>query len=434
MKEIKNKIDILHKQSLATRDDIQHICLDFVKHPTQSVFLAHTPRLGKTRSTLNMLSSHERALIVSNTTLIRDQWAGSQIHCKKSRSICWQSMRGELDDYDVIILDEFDAYDTQSNLEIFGYFHPKRWIFLTGTKDFQATKFAKTLAPDVFIWEISAQRAIDWGILPKPQIWAIGLTLDHSKRNCLYEKGKDKKKMTKTISYQEWGIHRWSKTYNLAVNCTEREFMELVNADQQYWKDVLVDLATMKKLGGLKVITSEQEEEYQRLWAKYENYKVPVAMIQQMLNVTGNKRKKFLADRKMRHLQEFLNRPKLEGKRLLIFVDSAKQAEQIHEEYSTYSKKGKAGLDVIKKFQEGEIPILACVNQLNRGIDLSNIDFGIILQCAGSANENKQKASRMFLDEFPNIVVFYFKGTQDEKYVKAFCGLYKEEYTRWINQ
>ena len=413
------RIEELNHSQQVTRDMIQDVCLEFRNHPELSVFLNHTPRLGKTRSTLNMLYG-EKVLVVSNSTLIRDNWKKTPV----TKSICWHVMKDELDEYESIVLDEWDCFDSINNLYMLKNFNPKRWVFLTGTADKASLDAAKEITK-YFTWTITTQQAIDWGILPKPKIYAIGIDLNNSIRNCVYEKGKDKNKYNKTVPFNEY--NPWERKFNYKVMCTEKEWISLVNKDQDYWIEYLKEMTELKILNSKK---RNSDEELRLSELSVKKFPINELIARQKLNVIGNMRKKFFAEQKMSYLIKFINREKLADKRLLIFLNSKEQCDSLdyHGVKATYSAKGKKGEKLIEEFQEGKIKKLSCINQLNRGVDLTNIDLGIILQMANSQNENKQKASRMFLDDLPVIVLFYFKNCKDEDYLEKFCQQFKEEY------
>lgn len=400
---IKEKINSL--SGTVTRDQLQELCKEFREIDTH-LFLAWAPRVSKTRSALMVLNPGQKVLVCSNTTLIRDNWIKYLEEWEfpvEYKSICYQSVHKELNDYDVIILDEADLV-SENYYEILKHFTPKRWIGLTGTTTYRSKLLWNKLTKKSFEWEITIDQGIQWGILPKPEIICVGLSLKTDKRVHLYYKGRDKKKQNLVVQYKSkefWDNIR-RKDINLLVQCTEAEWEEMLKADYSYWMGLL-----------------ESEET-----------KIPKQVISNMINVLGNARKKKFAELKNRYIKKVTEHFKLEDKRVLYFCNSIPQAEWLDSNYAVHS--GKESKHLLEEFNQSKIQKLISVGMLDRGVDIISADACVIIQASNSEASNKQKASRVLLSIAPKIIVLYFKGTRDEEYVKKFVSQFNSDYIQWI--
>ena len=327
---MKQKIKELQLKDKVTRDELQELCKLF-RYTDDNVFLAWPPRVSKTRATMFMLNPEDRVLVCSNTTLIRDNWKKYFEHWEFPivyKSICYQSLHKELNDYSVIVLDEADLV-SENYFEILSNFTPKRWIGLTGTTTYRSKLLWNKLTGKSFQWEITMDQGIRWGILPKPEIICVGLSLQNDKRVHLYHKGRDKSKKNLVVQYKskEFWDNIKRKDINLQIQCSEREWEEMLMNDYKYWMSLLNDKET----------------------------KVPKQVISNMINILGNARKKKFADLKNRFIRKVTNHFKLEDKRVIYFCNSIPQAEWLDSNYAVHS--GKDSKHLIDEFNKGKIQI-----------------------------------------------------------------------------
>ena len=402
---MKDKIQELTFRDKVTRDDLQKACKLF-RYTDDNVFLAWPPRVSKTRATMMMLNPEDKVLVCSNTTLIRDNWKkyfDSWEFSISYKSICYQSLHKELNEYDVIVLDEEDLV-SDNYYNILSNFTPKRWIGLTGTTTYRSKLLWNKLVGKSFQWEITLDQAISWGILPKPEIICVGLSLKNDKRVHLYHKGRDKSKKNVVVQYKskEFWENIKRRDINLLVQCTELEWNEIATSDINYAMAALED----------------------------SNSKTPFTVRQNRLNYLGNERKKKFADLKNRFIRKITNHFKLDDKRVIYFCNSIPQAEWLDSNYAVHS--GKDSKHLIDEFNAGKIQRLIAVNIMDRGVDLVNVDACVLIQASNSEASNKQKVSRTLLSIAPKIIILYYKGTRDQEYVEKFVKQFNSDYVQWI--
>lgn len=403
---MKQHIQNLQLKEKVTRDDLQEVCKLF-RYTDDHVFLAWAPRISKTRASLMMLNPNQKVLVCSNTTLIRDNWVKYFKEWEfpiEYKSICYQSLHKELNEYDVIILDEADLV-SENYYEILRHLTPKRWIGLTGTTTYRSKLLWNKLTKKSFEWTISMDQGIKWGILPKPEIICVGLSLRNDQRVHLYYKGRDKKKQNLVVQYKskEFWDNIKRKDINLQIQCTEMEWNEMIEFDINKWKEIK------------------------------DNPQASVSdtIVSNMINSLGNTRKKKFADLKNRYIKNVSRYFNLSEKRVIFFCNSIPQAEWLDSEYAVHSGKDSKGL--LDDFNAGHINKLVTVNMIDRGVDLVNVDACVLLQASNSEASNTQKVSRTLLSVSPRIIILYFKGTRDEEYVKSFTSQFNQDYVQWIS-
>lgn len=394
MKEIQ---DLLTKDKV-TRDELQSLCLNL--QSKQFVLLEWATRTGKMLGGLNCTTG--KTLIVTPTHLINSMWQEKCSH----KTICYASLHKELNEYDTVVLDEAQHCSPRviGLLDAWLKNNPKlRLVLLSATIPYEVKLWWKRLKG--FQWTIDLQQAVDWGIIPAPQIVCVGLSLRSDKRVHLYYKGRDKKKQNLVVQYKSkefWDSIR-DKSVNLLIQCTEVEWFEMINNDIDYWKKLSDD----------------------------PNSKVNGQIISNRINMLGNERKKMFSQLKNRYIRKITEHFKLEDKRVIYFCNDIPQAEWLDERYAVHSKK-KGSDSLVDDFNEGKVNKLVGIRCLDEGISLYGVDAAVIIQTSGSDIQNIQRTGRSLLSTTPLIIVLYYKGTRDEEYVKKFVNQFNSDYIQWI--
>ena len=106
----------------------------------------------------------------------------------------------------------------------------------------------------------------------------------------------------------------------------------------------------------------------------------------------------------------------LSDKRLLLFCGSINQAEDLYPN-TFHSKSSDKGL---KKFIDGKESILSCVDALNEGVNIPNVDAAIIVQAKSKQRHMVQRVGRIVRyreGHLGEIYILCAAGTQDETWV-----------------
>ena len=119
-------------------------------------------------------------------------------------------------------------------------------------------------------------------------------------------------------------------------------------------------------------------------------------------------------ERYVKKLLEYCN------KKTLVFANTQKQADRLCS-YS-YHSKNKDSIDNLELFADGRIDTLSCVDQLSEGINIPNLEQGIIMHAYGNERKAAQRIGRL-LRLNPNQTavchILCYKNTIDEKWVKS---------------
>lgn len=395
---VKQKIQELYLKDKVSRDELQELCLELQSE--QFVLLEWATRTGKMLAGLNCATG--KTLIVTPTHLINSMWQEKCNH----KTICYASLHKELNEYDTVILDEAQ-HCSQRIIDILNSWlinNPKiRLICLSATIPYEVKLWWNKRKN--FTWRIDLQQAVNWGIIPAPQIVCVGLSLRNDKRVHLYYKGRDKKKKNLVVQYKSkefWDSIR-DKSVNLCIQCTEVEWFEMINNDIDYWKKLGDDPTS----------------------------KVNSQIISNRINMLGNERKKMFSQLKNRYIRKITNHFKLEDKRVIYFCNDIPQAEWLDSNYAVHSKK-KGSESLVEKFNEGEVNKLVSIRVLDEGVSIYGVDAAVIIQTSGSDIQNIQRTGRSLLSELPLIIILYYKGTRDQEYVEKFVKQFNSDYIQWI--
>lgn len=237
-----------------------------------------------------------------------------------------------------------------------------------------------------FLFQMSMDEAIEIGILPKPEIHILKIELDDRIR-------KHKTKFGK-------------KEYLLTDKARNDRFAQ----DIKYWTDKAKELMRkQKEVSGIGVMP------------KWINNKI--AQI-------GTARKQFLASCKTKKAKELID--SLVGKRIIVFTGSVEQSEELGQENSLNSSRGKKhNIETLNKFNNGEIDRLYFNKMGKEGMNFSDIDVVVVVQLDSGKDEGLstvQSIGRSMRADFPEIWILVCKDTQDEIYLKRALTNFDEKY------
>ena len=129
----------------------------------------------------------------------------------------------------------------------------------------------------------------------------------------------------------------------------------------------------------------------------------------------GSKRKMYLGLLKTDIAKSLIK--KIGKKRLICFCTNIEQAEYLGGLHAVHSKR-KESLSIIDTFNEKKISSLYAVGMLQEGVNLNDIQVGVIIQLDGEERAFIQKFGRTLRADTPEQYIIYFKGTRDEEYLK----------------
>jgi superfamily II DNA or RNA helicase len=110
----------------------------------------------------------------------------------------------------------------------------------------------------------------------------------------------------------------------------------------------------------------------------------------------------------------------LQSKKTLVFTDYTAQADKLCQ--FSYHSKNKKSKDYLELFKEGKINKLSSVQQLAEGINIPNLEVGIVMHAYANERKLPQKIGR-FLRLNPSMTsvihILCYKDTVDELWIKS---------------
>jgi len=95
----------------------------------------------------------------------------------------------------------------------------------------------------------------------------------------------------------------------------------------------------------------------------------------------------------------------------------------------TYHSKNKFSESNLESFKQGKLLKLCAVEQLNEGINIPNLKYGVIMHSYGNERKASQKIFRFLRlnpDDCATVHILCFKNTIDEQWVKSALGGFKQ--------
>ena len=378
------------------KGEIQEHLLDAPFFPITCWILA--TGVGKTRPALLKINNR-KTLIVISQILHEQNWRDEankwNVDLSNVIFVCYNSLGNYINEYwDYIILDEAHRW-MDSYTDLLPQFDFTELLILSGTLSKEAKKKIYNIGKPKF-YTILTEEAVSWGLLPQPKINIIHLTLDEFSPNQVFFKGKNKAKKTEKCTWNEWN-NKWKftksdKRPNLEIQCTEKQYYDLITSDIE--------------------------------WAKQTYFKTKEPMMLMRMKMLGNQRKIWLANLKTKHVQKLLG--KLKDKRVVVFASDIKQANILSP--NAVHSKNKDGQKVIDDFNTFKSNLVVSVKQINESLNLVEPEVGVIIQLASSQDgdtkavsiQNQQRLGRLLRSSLPTLYVFVYHNTQDSVYLEKF--------------
>lgn len=335
--------------------------------------------------------------------------AGTQYLLDNITIECYASLRKlKNTSWDLIIFDEAHHLNTDIRRELISTLQTERVLALSATlpKD-DFLEFLQQTFGRFIVSTISLQKAVDKGFLPEPEVLLIPLVLNNTVQNqkIIEEWGVKTKRKKIYCNYADrWFYLRGKKTTfpntSLVISCTEKEKYSYLSEKFEYYKSLYL---------------SCRKEAVRVKWLQY-----------------GSKRKQFLGELKTSYAKSLLN--KLSNKRFVCFCSSIEQASCLGGDNAVHSKRPvEENNKLIEDFNKGVTNSLFAIGMLQEGMNLCNIEIGIIIQLDGQERGFIQKFGRSLRAKSPVQYIFYFKDTQDENYLKNVLNNVDNNYISTIN-
>ena len=320
---------------------------------------------GKSRVAIQFLKEHtgmDCLILVPEQNNIQnweEEFSKFGVPMELVRVVCYASLhKYENTAWDLIVFDEQPHMDTEKRRAICHSLRGQYILALGAVIDEEEQEALESTYGKFTKKIVTLENAIEWGILPPPQINVLHMQLDD-------------------IRYRHW---EKGKSYT--------------------------DYQMYKRLG----------QKVDNAVSAYNDK--PNAFNRSKMYRAGNARKRFLGSLKEDAIKRVCNRLKSEGKRFLCFCASIKQAESIGGELA-FTSKTPASMKLLEKFNSHEIDSLYVVGKLIEGQNLKDIDAGIIGQIGGTERITVQQCGRVLRSTKPVIYIPVFDGTKDDSFLRT---------------
>ncbi len=317
---------------------------------------------------------------------------------------CYASLKKYKDfSYDIVVLDEAHHVFSEKRMaaleELKENLYPNAHIYLlSATLPISKQNMIEDLFGKFAISTVTLKEAINKDILPDPKVYVVAMELDNVKMHQEIKIGNDP-----NAPIIKWEARKKYVYKNLPciIRCTEYQKNQFLTEKIDYWN-------SRYRLS---------HSEYQRIQAAN----------------TGSQRKRFLGELKTGVVRKLIETfPK--NKRFVCFCASVAQADSLNTSHTISSKRpAKFNQVLIDAFNEKKISQLYAVGMITEGMNLTDIQAGIIVQLDGTERLFLQKMGRSLRAEDPVTFIFYYKGTQDENYLKGALENIDAKYVQHIN-
>ena len=143
-------------------------------------------------------------------------------------------------------------------------------------------------------------------------------------------------------------------------------------------------------------------------------------------------RKKFIAEVKTERVKELVNKFRDSDSRFICFTGSINQSKELGSDSSVHSKNSKEhNQELIDCFNRMECSELFAVKMLREGVNLTQIEKGIITQLDSTIGSFFQMLGRCLRHEFPEMHLMLLENTQDVKYFNNSMENFDDKYITW---
>lgn len=398
-----------------TRGELQLAAVELIKHNNR-LALQWCTGLGKSKTAIMIMNelgkyhSKYKVLLVVAETAHKDNWKKEFIKWGLQNYIditieCYASLKNYRNtEWDLIIFDEAHHLGSELRLDTLTDIKADNVLLLSATLPDQIIQILSIIYGKFMLSKVSLKQAISWGILPKPKIYLIPLTLDSTIPNCIIseEWGRSNKRIIIHCSLKDRWVYLKNKiaypNVTLLIQCTQQQKYDYLTEQFEYWR--------MR-------FFNTRNEAVKNKWLQ-----------------AGSKRKRFLGESKTDIVKILLDN--IKNKRYICFCSSIEQAEELGGNRAIHSKRTDSS-NIIKQFDNKEINSLFAVGMLQEGQNLQDIEAGVITQLDGQERVFIQKFGRSLRAEDPIQFIFYYKNTRDEEYLNKALENVDREYVTTIN-
>lgn len=330
------------------------------------------------------------------------------------KNVLYASLKNQKEKADFIILDECHAL-TILRLKALSKIMSRntKVILLSATISKDKKYLINSFFGEVHFNKIPLVKAIELKLLPEPSLVVHKVKLNEEIVDGKYwefkaRSPKDKKSgIYKKCSHKDMFVTMKNNSKNWGIIClgTEKEHYDALTKQMAYFKGLSEDFSLP--------------------------YPVREGCRNKWLN-TASVRKKFIAEVKTERVKELVNKFREVNSRFICFTGSINQSKELGSDSSVHSKNSKEhNQELIDCFNRMECSELFAVKMLREGINLTQIEKGIITQLDSTIGSFFQMLGRCLRHEFPEMHLMLLEDTQDVKYFNNSMENFDDKYITW---
>lgn len=331
---------------------------------------------------------------------------------KSMKTVLYASLKNQKVKADFVILDECHALTPlrikalrnilQKNTQI---------IFLSATIPEEKKDLMNNLCKQVHYDTISLNRAFELKLLPEPSLIVHKVFLKKKVEGKIWEykyrKAKNGSKAIIKCTHDRLFMTLKNTSKDAAIICTgsEQEYYDAVTKHMAYYQGLSQDMSVP--------------------------YPIRTGCRNKFLNLASN-RKKFIAEVKTQTVKNLVEEFRTSKSRFICFTGSIKQVQEIGGESSIHSKNDTvANQELIDCFNRLECDELFAVKMLREGVNLTQIEKGIITQLDSKIGSFFQMLGRCLRYELPEMHLLVVQDTQDMVYFNRSMDNFNKKYITW---
>ena len=313
----------------------------------------------------------------------KQEWKKWHLSSKAtSEIVCYNSLHKVDKEYDVIVFDEAHHMFTEKRLGIIETLKASYIYLLSATLSANKKAKAESIFGKFTTSTITLNGAIQNSILPDPKVYVVAMELDDKriKEEIRINKANES---SPVVDWENRGKYIYKKKPCI-IRCTERQKYLYYTDLMDYWK---------------QRYELSRNQFHHNIWVNL-----------------GSQRKRFLGELKTEAVYRLTDR--LAYKRYVCFCASIAQATMLSNNAISSKKGDRKNQYIINSFNSKRINNIYAVGMITEGMNLTDIQVGIITQLDGKERLFIQKFGRAMRAEDPVAFIFYYKNTQDENYLK----------------
>jgi superfamily II DNA or RNA helicase len=324
------------------------------------------------------------------------------------KTVLYASLKNQTKKADFVVLDECHALTPLRIKNLRKILKQgTRIIFLSATIPKEKKELINKLCKQVHYYVISLNKAFELKLLPEPSLIVHKVYLNKKVvkgKLWEYNARKSKGKITKYCSHKDLFMIMKNYPKDVGIICqgTEQEHYDALTKQMSYYQGLSEDLKIP--------------------------YPIRTGCRNKFLNIASN-RKKFIAEVKTETVKDLVKQFRLDNSRFICFTGSIKQVKELGSDSAVHSKNDeKLNQQLIDCFNNEECTELFAVKMLREGMNLTNIEKGIITQLDSGIGSFFQMLGRCLRHEFPEMHLLVVQNTQDEVYFKKSMENFNKKY------